>query len=513
MAKNNKKKQNQSLQALSPKKYLKQRARSLQIGKCYLNDSIKTVGEGNIIVTRKRGENFCVAFFLVDAYCLGIKDSFFNVLVSKEELMDKVEDYGLTECTYEEAHNWIYGAIVFAAEAGIKPHKSFNITQYMLEEDDDNVPLIEYEFGKDGKHLLVAHSQQEANLYLPLLERTLGKGNYDYIINDDDDEDDYDYDDYYEDSDDFDEEDDDEDEESPIDFETLAEMVRKFKDSPLLKDYGPKVVYSYKHPLYPETLNLNHPWLQVELEKTENAQFLKKNLINRILSLPHDELREDLEQMILYHIGQTYETIPYDYGDGFYNGSLSNSMILLGEVGNETTSLDVILEVMRQSNSFFDYHFCDSTSEILLPALYKLGQHQLDRLMAYEKEVGLTSYAKCYVFAAIVQIAHRQPERRNEVLEWFRQMLHFATEHAGDAKAFDCELAGLLVCEVVNMGAVELLPELKSLFDIGYVDEGICGSYESIVHDMNNPSLRINDDCILDIHELYMHLKQFSNLE
>ena len=229
--------------------------------------------------------------------------------------------------------------------------------------------------------------------------------------------------------------------------------------------------------------------------------------------MPHDELREDLEQMILYHIGQTYETIPYDYGDGFYNGSLSNSLILLGEVGNETTSLDVMLEVMRQSNSFFDYHFCDSTSEILLPALFKLGQHQLDRLMAYEKEVGLTSYAKCYVFAAIVQIAHRQPERRNEVLEWFRQMLHFATEHAGDAKAFDCELAGLLVCEVVNMGAVELLPELKSLFDTGYVDEGICGSYESIVHDMNNPSLRINDDCILDIHELYMHLKQFSNLE
>ena len=52
----------------------------------------------------------------------------------------------------------------------------------MLEEDNDEIPLIEYEYGKDGKHFLVAHSRQEANRYLPLLEKNLGEGNYDFIV-------------------------------------------------------------------------------------------------------------------------------------------------------------------------------------------------------------------------------------------------------------------------------------------------------------------------------------------
>ena len=57
----------------------------------------------------------------------------------------------------------------------------------MLEEDDDNIPLIEYEYGKNGKNTLVAHSRLEASRYLPLLEKNLGKDNFDFILNADDD--------------------------------------------------------------------------------------------------------------------------------------------------------------------------------------------------------------------------------------------------------------------------------------------------------------------------------------
>ena len=62
-------------------------------------------------------------------------------------------------------HNWIYGAIAWANEAGISPHKSFSVTQYMLEEDTEDIPLIEYEFGCNGKHRLCCSSKIEANKY------------------------------------------------------------------------------------------------------------------------------------------------------------------------------------------------------------------------------------------------------------------------------------------------------------------------------------------------------------
>lgn len=42
----------------------------------------------------------------------------------------------------------IFGAIAFAEEAGITPSNSFELTQYLLEEDTEDVPLIEYDYGK-----------------------------------------------------------------------------------------------------------------------------------------------------------------------------------------------------------------------------------------------------------------------------------------------------------------------------------------------------------------------------
>lgn len=43
----------------------------------------------------------------------------------------------------------------------------------MLEEDTEDIPLIEYEFGKDGKHFLVAIDSYIASKYLPKLKKLM----------------------------------------------------------------------------------------------------------------------------------------------------------------------------------------------------------------------------------------------------------------------------------------------------------------------------------------------------
>ena len=143
---------------------MKQRARSLEIGTCYISEDMTECGEGHVIVTRRHtGGRISVAIYLVDTYCLGVKDSFFRLRLEEEELEEMLDSApNLRECSYNEAHNWVYGAIAWAEEAGIEPDKSFAVTQYMLEEDTDDIPLIEYEFGRAGKHLLMANSNLEA---------------------------------------------------------------------------------------------------------------------------------------------------------------------------------------------------------------------------------------------------------------------------------------------------------------------------------------------------------------
>ena len=180
----------------------------------------------------------------------------------------------LRECSYEEAHNWVYGAIAWAEEAGIAPDKSFAITKYMLEEDTDDVPLIEYEFGYNGKHLLMANNNLELSKYLPLMKKNLGEGNFAFTIKTD-----------------FDE--------AP-DWgpDTIQEQLKHLSESPINR-HGPSTEYTYQHPEYPQALQLDSPeWLYSKLLSTDTALYLPEELTKRILELPRDMVRHDLEQII-----------------------------------------------------------------------------------------------------------------------------------------------------------------------------------------------------------------------
>ena len=483
-----KKKSQNNQQFLSPEQYIKQRARSLSIGKCYMSKDIQDCGEGEFIVTRMHTNGkISFASYLVDIYCLGVKDSCYHLRNDADDFYQMINKFPLTECGYDELHNWIYGAVAFAQEAGIEPDRSFKLTQYMLEEDTDDIPLIEYEFGKDGKYFLVCDSVTEANRYLPILKEHLGD-DFDYIIKDENDLDDID----------------------DLDEETMMERLANIKDNPMFKSYGPRTEYTYQHPDYPTELQLTAPdWFYKELNDPINKIYLKEDLVNRILQLPYDLVRENLEKIILYHIGKTCKGIPKDYEDKGFTGIVANAVILLGEVGNTDSSLDVTLELLRQNDDFMEYHFGDAWVEAYVPTLYLLGQNRLDYLMDFVKEEGLETYSKCNVLTSVTQIALHQPERRDEVLEWYRKVTRFATKMLPQTQWFDSALAGLLVCELIDIQAQELLPEIKKLLDTELVDISICGDYAHIRRDIIDPRHAGHAEvCILDVRERFADMKR-----
>ncbi|WP_153800721.1 hypothetical protein [Foetidibacter luteolus] len=96
-----------------------------------------------------------------------------------------------TEIDYTLAHNIIYAGHDFAAEFEINPHKEFATTRFILEEDDDKVPLIEIETGdEDGNPYLMVDKSYNYGPALSKLEKNAGEGNYSFYINDEDDFDD-----------------------------------------------------------------------------------------------------------------------------------------------------------------------------------------------------------------------------------------------------------------------------------------------------------------------------------
>lgn len=489
-----KKKNIQPQQMLSPEQFIKQKARNLPIEVCYISKDIEEVGEGTVIVVRRHpNDKFTLATYLLDIFCLGVKDTFYRLRLDEfeyEEYLDKFTSMDVTEITYNEAHNWIYGAIAFAEEAGIAPHKDFNVTQYMLEEDTEDIPLIEYNYGKDGKHFLVAMSQLELSRYFPILKKNLGDG-FDYVLQDDEDE----YDDY--------EEVQDEDEE-PID---LKQLMENFKNSPLFKKYGPDTEYTYQHPEYPVVLNVENKGLVSTLFDPANFSGLSDEDTNRILAMPHDTLRRDLEQIILFHTGETCDGIPEDLWEADNGSPITHALFLLGEIGDEG-SLDVVLETLRQSSEYSDFHFGDLMTEIYTPTLYKLGKDRLDKLMEFAKEKGLDTFNHVKIFPPVACIAYLHPERRNEVIEWFREILRFATEKLPETQYFDSELAGMMLSDLIDLKAEELLPEIKAMFDTGLVSLACCGDYEKVEKDILSLKQTHCHEYPMEIHERFAELRK-----
>ena len=464
-----KNKTNQST-AFSEIDYIKNRVRNLPTGKCYLNEDWEKGGEAIAIVTRCHPKGTLTAgVFLLDTFCLGLKDSTFSFNMAPHELDNFINDsfHGVTmkETDYMTVHNLIYGAIEFAEEAGISPDKSFKITRYILSPDTEDIPLMQFDFGKDGKHLLIANSRVELDYYLPKLKKHLGE-DFRYVYN-------------------------------------MAEFTpdswSPYIDTPLLEQY------TYKPHGYPATLSLSHPEL-ISLFSDEKYNFgFPDDILDRILGISHPELSQDIEQMALWRIGVSLSEIASGKDD--YSPLLTHCVFFLGELGFEK-SLPVILEILRQNDDFLNYNFGDTSSEIFIPTLYLLGKDNLDVLDSYLHEPGLCTYARSLLFPAVSMITHFQPERRAEVIGWFRSLLVFYKTHLPERICCDGTLAGLLMHSLIDINAVELLPEIKAIYDTGLVDTLPCGDYADVLAEIDKeqeyPEYK---EYSLDIRDRY---KQFS---
>lgn len=161
-----KKKQGGQPVQLSPEKYILTRARTLPIYKCLITKDWETSGMASIIVMRKHVNNHVTAgFYLVDLLALGVKDTHFQFNVTEEyinDILDKSIDIR-DEADYVLVHNIIYGAVSFAEDFNKEPHKDFDITQFILEEDTDDIALMDIPFGIDGKPAFISayHGEDE----------------------------------------------------------------------------------------------------------------------------------------------------------------------------------------------------------------------------------------------------------------------------------------------------------------------------------------------------------------
>lgn len=483
-----KKKPQPTPKTLSPNKYIRLKGRALPIAACYINDDWQQKGIACIVVARQHlSGNYTTGQYLVDTFCLGMKDAsaYFNIIPKElKELIDQLPH--CTEITYNEVHNLIYGAIAYAQEeVDIEPHPNFELAQYLLEEDTDDIPLIEYEYGKDGKPFFVAQTYLEASKYLPKLQKRYGESLSYLILGDD-----YDNYDNYEGMD------------NEFDYDKQEKKIdRVMKEVAAL----PHTKYAYVHPEYPDILMIRHPEIKA-LYNPNHFYALPRKVIKQLLALPRKTLIEDLNKVILYELGKICDITAEEAYD-VASAPLTHSLFLLGEF-KATESLQIVLEICRQSHHSLNIHFGDSRIETLSSTLYQIARNQTDELLTFMKEPGLDCLARYCVAHAVTYIGINEPERKEEVIDWFRQLLRFLITNLADTTVYDATLVGLITSDLLDLHTPELLPELKELYYSGKVDFIYCGQYPAVEKNMLEAQAPLDNYTLLNIYQRYKNHEQ-----
>lgn len=146
------------------------------------------VGQGiaSVLVAREhRRGKVSITGYLVDVYCLGVKDVLGPKVMDDADLRAFVRTYFLVyeapalAVPIEMARELVWGAVAYARALGFEPHRDFESTAVHLGAWE---PTGVIGFGREGQPYFVQGIRDDAPHILRTLERSVGEGNFHFLV-------------------------------------------------------------------------------------------------------------------------------------------------------------------------------------------------------------------------------------------------------------------------------------------------------------------------------------------
>ncbi len=143
-------------------------------------------GLGLVVVTRSKGYNrFVTATYLIDYWCLGVKDAIPPRNCNDSQYKNFVRHaysqfpQGYEEISLEQAQALVWGAIAYAKTLGFEPHRDFEQSKAHLGELTSEISL---KFGRNGKPCYVEGPYDDGIKIMNTLKKSVGDGNFNYLF-------------------------------------------------------------------------------------------------------------------------------------------------------------------------------------------------------------------------------------------------------------------------------------------------------------------------------------------
>ena len=142
-------------------------------------------GIGQLVIAREQSDgNVVIGVYLVDVYCLGVKNAFWTAGTPGDfrRLIERIEEREtLRPVTPECLAKIVRGAVDYAQSYGFAPHRDFRHAALLLEGIDPDACPQEFTYGRDGKPFYIRGPYETLEAARVISERIVEAGG-DYII-------------------------------------------------------------------------------------------------------------------------------------------------------------------------------------------------------------------------------------------------------------------------------------------------------------------------------------------
>ena len=139
---------------------------------------------GILIARRQRYDKLTVAGYLVDTFCLGIKNALGPQTVEDDKFPQFAQRYfgafhgAPVEAPLALAQCLVLGAEEYARALGFEPHSDYQAVRGLLGERPGPYPI---RFGRDGRPVFVVGPDDNPVRIVATLRRTVGEGRFDVV--------------------------------------------------------------------------------------------------------------------------------------------------------------------------------------------------------------------------------------------------------------------------------------------------------------------------------------------
>jgi hypothetical protein len=138
-----------------------------------------------LVAVERGGSKVSVCGYLVDVYCLGVKNALGPRGLDRRKLPEFVHQYFNSygappvQAPLDLARHLVFGAVAYARELGFEPHPDFAAAAAYLEPWTGPSAIS---FGLHGKPFFMQGPHDNAASVVKTLERSAGQGNFDFTV-------------------------------------------------------------------------------------------------------------------------------------------------------------------------------------------------------------------------------------------------------------------------------------------------------------------------------------------